>query len=111
MQNKADDAMDASFLASFLCEAVMYPTALIPSNYTVKGTSLQWQAVDNKSACATITDGATSASACFYFSADGEVDRVTTQDRYRTLEMRNFHDDSWTGRQPFSNAPARVCII
>ena len=57
----------AGALARFLGEAVWLPTALLPRE------GLSWEAVDENTARATITDGEVSASADFHFSPSGQI--------------------------------------
>jgi len=64
-------------LFRFLSELVWLPTGLLPTN------TLRWEHVDNNSACAIITDGHTQVSALFVFNDVGEIERITTLDKYR----------------------------
>ncbi|WP_426031191.1 DUF6920 family protein [Cypionkella sp. TWP1-2-1b2] len=57
-------------LMRYFAEAVWYPTALLPSQGVV------WQAVDDSSAHATISDGEVSLTLLFRFGADGLVAEV-----------------------------------
>lgn len=57
-------------LMRYFAEAVWYPTALLPSQGVV------WQAVDDTSARATMTDGAVSLTLLFRFGPDGLVAEV-----------------------------------
>jgi hypothetical protein len=67
-----------SALARWLGEAVWFPTALRTAGVT-------WEAVDDSTATATVTDGPVSASATFHFGSDGEIRRMTAL-RYRDVE-------------------------
>lgn len=66
-------------LMRFLAEAAWYPTALLPSQ------GVRWEAIDNMSARATLTDGATTASLDFHFDAEGLINGVRAVARYRTV--------------------------
>jgi hypothetical protein len=66
-------------LMRFLAEAPWYPTALLPSQ------GVHWQAVDERSALATLTDAAVSASLLFRFGDDGLVESVRAEGRARTV--------------------------
>lgn len=80
--------MNAGELVRYLAEAVWFPTALLPAS------GVEWEAVDERSARATLEHDGVSASLVFHFNERGEVERVTTE-RYRQ------EDDSfvpWTGR-------------
>ncbi len=71
--------MELSSLAKFLTEAPWYPTALLP------GKNLEWKALDSHSAKAIINDSGYSVSAVFTFGDNGEILKVTTDDRYRSI--------------------------
>jgi hypothetical protein len=71
-------ALAAGELLRYLAEAVMMPTALLPSS------GAQWSPVDDNSARVTITDRETTVSAVFYFGPRGEIVRVNAQ-RYRDV--------------------------
>jgi hypothetical protein len=75
-------AMAASALARWLGEAVWFPTALVPSG--TPGDGVRWEAVDDSTARATITDGATAVSADFHFAPTREITRMTAM-RYRDV--------------------------
>jgi hypothetical protein len=64
-------------LLRFFAEALWYPTALLPSQ------GVRWEAIDDNSARATLTDGATTASAVFQFNADGTIATFRADARYR----------------------------
>ena len=67
-------------LMRFLAEAAWYPTALLPSQ------GVRWQAVDDTSARANITDGAITLTLTFRFAADGNVTSVRAEARGRTVQ-------------------------
>ncbi len=73
--------MAQSALARWLGEAAWFPTALLP------GEGVTWEAVDDSTARATVTDGAVSASADFHFASSGEMTGMTTL-RYRDVGGR-----------------------
>ena len=64
-------------LLRFFAEALWYPTALLPSQ------GVRWEAINDTSARATLTDGATTVSAVFQFNAEGTIDTFRTEARYR----------------------------
>jgi hypothetical protein len=66
-------------LMRFLAEAAWYPTALLPSQ------GVRWEAVDDRSARATLTDGVTAVSLLFTFDDEGLVETVSTPARGRTV--------------------------
>jgi len=55
-------------LLRYLAEAVWFPTALLPS------AGVSWTAIDEDSATATLSDGATTVSLDAHFAASGEID-------------------------------------
>jgi len=64
-------------LLRFFAEATWYPTALLPSQ------GVRWEAIDDTSARATLTDGATTASVVFQFNAEGAIATMRAEARYR----------------------------
>jgi len=64
-------------LLRFFAEATWYPTALLPSQ------GVRWEAIDDTSARATLTDGATTVSLVFQFNAEGTIDTMWSEARYR----------------------------
>jgi hypothetical protein len=54
-------------LLRYLSEAVWYPTALLPS------AGVMWSAIDDSSATATVSDGATTVSMTAHFGPSGEI--------------------------------------
>jgi hypothetical protein len=66
-------------LMRYLAEAAWYPTALLPSQGVV------WSAVDEKSAHASLGDGATQVSLLFTFGSDGLIDNVRAEGRARIV--------------------------
>jgi hypothetical protein len=61
----------------FFAEATWYPTALLPSQ------GVRWEAVDDTSARATLTDGATTVSLVFQFNDEGAIATIRAEARYR----------------------------
>ena len=70
----------AGALHRYLAEAVWFPTALLPS------TRVAWEAIDEHTARATLTDGETSVSLAFHFGARGEIVGAYTAVRYRDVK-------------------------
>ena len=69
-------------LMRYLAEAPWYPSALLPSQ------GVRWQAIDDRHARATLTDGATTVSVVFGFGADGLIETVFAQARARSVGAR-----------------------
>ena len=67
-------------LLRFLAETVWYPTSLLPSQGVV------WEAIDQHSSRATLTDGKTAASVVFQFDAEGLITSMRAEARcYRVV--------------------------
>ncbi len=64
-------------LLRFFAEATWYPTALLPSQ------GVRWEAIDDTSARATLTDGATTVSLVFQFNPEGTIATMRAEARYR----------------------------
>jgi hypothetical protein len=64
-------------LLRFFAEMPWYPTALLPSQ------GVRWEAIDNTSAQATVTDGATTVSLVFRFNPEGTIETMRAEARYR----------------------------
>jgi hypothetical protein len=64
-------------LLRFLAEAAWYPTALLPSQ------GVRWEAIDDTSARATLTDGTTTVSLVFQFNTEGAISMMRAEARYR----------------------------
>lgn len=75
-RQSATPKLDAGALQRYLAESVWFPTALLPS------AGVEWHALNNDSAVATLTDGHTTVSMTFFFDATGDVERMVG-DRYR----------------------------
>jgi hypothetical protein len=78
-------------LMRFLAEAVWVPTALLPSQ------GVRWEAVSDRSAKASLTDGATTVSLLFSFDAEGLIDTVRAEARARTVGGSTV-GTPWQGR-------------
>jgi len=66
-------------LMRFLAEAAWYPTALLPSQ------GVRWEAVDDGSARATLTDGETTVTLLYRFDGAGLIESVRAEARGRTV--------------------------
>jgi len=80
-------------LMRYLSETPWYPSALLPSQ------GVRWQAIDERSARATLADGATTVGVVFGFGADGLIESVYAEARARTvgdrIEMRPWQVRVW----------------
>lgn len=65
-------------LMRYLAEAAWYPTALLPSQ------GVRWECIDDTSARATLSDGATTVTLEFRFGTDGMISAVWAAARPRT---------------------------
>ena len=86
----ASPELNEAELMRYLAEAVWCPTALLPSE------GVEWEAVDDDAARATLEREGTEASLVFHF-AHGEVTRVHTEARYRQVDGE-LVPTPWTGR-------------
>jgi hypothetical protein len=64
-------------LLRFFAEMPWYPTALLPSQ------GVRWEAIDNTSARATVTDAPTTVSLVFRFNPEGTIETMRAEARYR----------------------------
>ena len=78
-------------LMRFLAEAAWYPTALLPSQGVV------WQAIDEKSAVASMTDGGITVALRFGFSDNGLIDTMRAESRGRLVNGTMTYAP-WAGR-------------
>lgn len=78
-------------LMRFLAEAPWYPTLLRP------GQGVQWSAIDERSARASLSDGPVTVDLTFSFGPDGLVDAVRAEARGRTVGGRVVQTP-WEGR-------------
>lgn len=81
----------AGALQRYLAEAVWYPPALLPSR------GVEWTAIDDSTARATLKDGATTVSIEFRFNAGGEITSAFTPARYREVKGK-YEPTPWEGR-------------
>lgn len=77
-------------LMRYLAETPWYPTALLP------GHGVSWTAIDDSSARATLTDGATTVSLDFTFDDNGLITGVWSSARYRVNDSPTSMP--WQGR-------------
>jgi uncharacterized protein DUF6920 len=78
-------------LMRFFAEAAWYPTALLPSR------GVRWQAVDDRSARASLTDGALSLTLLFRFGEDGLLQSARAEARARSVG-KSVVMTPWEGR-------------
>jgi hypothetical protein len=64
-------------LLRFFAEMSWYPTALLPSQ------GVRWEAIDDTSARATLTDASTTVSLVFRFNAEGSIETMRAEARCR----------------------------
>lgn len=67
-------------LIRYFAESVWYPTVFLPSQ------GVQWKAVDENSAQATLSDGPLTVNLLFNFNADGMVERISSTERSMLLD-------------------------
>ncbi|MCR4399299.1 MAG: hypothetical protein QHH05_03330 [Syntrophomonadaceae bacterium] len=79
--------IDQAALLRYLNEMMWFPTALLQHRVT-------WEAIDDVSARATITDGDTSVSGVFHFDGQGRLVNFVAQ-RYRMVNG-GFSLDTWS---------------
>ena len=90
--NMADNPeMARGELMRFFAEAAWYPTALLPSQ------GVRWEAVDDSSAHATLTDGPLTLKLLFRFNAEGLIDTVRAEARERVVDGKTV-TAPWQGR-------------
>lgn len=78
-------------LMRFFAEAAWYPTALLPSQ------GVRWEAVDERSARATLVDGTLSLTLRFRFDDQGLIESVRAEARGRTVGQ-TLVMTPWEGR-------------
>lgn len=78
-------------LMRYLAEAAWYPTALLP------GQGVHWDAIDARSARATLSEGSTTAALVFRFGDDDLVESVRSEARGRMVGTRVL-PTPWEGR-------------
>jgi hypothetical protein len=82
--------LDAGALQRYLAEAVLCPTALLPSQ------GVQWREIDDHRAEAVLTHGRTTVSLEFRFNDAGVVTAVYTPARFREVDGR-YMPTPWGG--------------
>lgn len=90
-------------LMRYFAEAAWYPTALLPSQ------GVRWQPVDERTARATLQDGALAVTLTFAFAGDGTLASVRAESRGRTVGGKVVLTP-WEGRwsDPQTQAGMRV---
>ncbi len=83
--------MDEGELMRYLAETPWYPTALLP------GQGVEWSAIDERSARATLRHGGTEVSLVFLFDDQGLVTEVRSEHRWKE-EQGRFVARPWGGR-------------
>lgn len=78
-------------LMRFFAEAAWYPTALLPSQ------GVRWEALDTRSARATLTDGAITFTMLFSFNNSCVIETVRVESRGRTVGKKAI-PTPWQGR-------------
>lgn len=86
-----DPMLDEGELMRYLAEAAWFPQALLPSN------GVTWEAVDDRHARATITQGDTSASLLFTFNTEDAIVEVHSEGRGYEQDGE-YIPTPWTGR-------------
>ena len=88
---RGTDEIAQGELMRFLAEAAWYPTALLPTQ------GVQWEAVDARSARATLADGSTSVTLLFIFNEQGLIDTIHADARPRAIADQIIQTP-WQGR-------------
>jgi hypothetical protein len=78
-------------LMRYFAESPMYPTALLPSQ------GVKWEAVDDQSARATMSDQGHTITLLFRFGDDGQIDSARAEARGRTVGDK-IVPTPWEGR-------------
>ena len=79
-------------LMRFFAEAAWYPTALLPSQ------GVRWEAVDDRSAYATLEEGDITITMLFTFDEKGLIDTVSAEARGRAVGGDRIVPTPWRGR-------------
>jgi len=90
MDEYAKAELNTGALQRYLAEAAWLPTALLPSEH------LQWSAIDERRALATLTDFGVTVSLEFHFNDAGEITQVFTPGRYREVAGK-YELTPWAG--------------
>ncbi|RKF18893.1 hypothetical protein DBZ36_09890 [Alginatibacterium sediminis] len=83
--------LNSGALHRYLAEAVWYPTALLPQS------GVQWSAIDENSALATLTHNGTSVSLEFRFNESGEITGIYSDGRFGRFGGK-YKKVAWQGR-------------
>jgi hypothetical protein len=89
--DEANPELDEGELLRYLAEAVWYPTALLPSE------GVEWEAIDDDTAAATLEYGGVTATLTFHFNEEDEVTKVHAEQRPRRVDG-GYEPTPWTGR-------------
>ncbi|WP_411969030.1 DUF6920 family protein [Haloferax sp. YSSS75] len=82
--------LDEAELARYLAEMVWFPTAFLP------GHGVEWDAIDDDSARATLEHDGTTASVVFHVDEHDEITRITA-DRWYETDDGSYRLAPWTG--------------
>lgn len=88
---RGGDEIASGELMRFFAEAAWYPTALLPSQ------GVEWEALDDDSARATLRDGDIAVTLSFHFDRDGLIDTVRAEARPRMVGGKPV-PTPWQGR-------------
>jgi hypothetical protein len=91
MELRGEGEVAQGELMRFFAEAAWYPTALLP------GQGVRWEAVDDRSAKATLRDGALGLTLLFRFGDDGLIESVRAEARGRAVGAQVI-PTPWEGR-------------
>ncbi|KHD87193.1 MAG: hypothetical protein OM95_15890 [Bdellovibrio sp. ArHS] len=83
--------LNSGALHRYLAEAVWYPTALLPS------AGVQWSAIDNQRALATLRDHGVEVSLEFRFAPEGQVIGIYSPGRWGSFNGE-YKQVAWEGR-------------
>lgn len=88
--DESNPELNEGELLRYLAEAVWYPTALLP------GEGVEWEAVDDSTATATLEYGGVTATLTFHFTEDHKVSKVYAEQRPRRVAA-SYEPTPWTG--------------
>lgn len=91
MDEQGNAELKAGAMQRYMAEAVWLPTVLLPSEH------LQWSAIDEQRALATLTDAGLSVSLEFRFNDSGEIISVYTPGRYYREDDGRYVLKPWAG--------------
>lgn len=91
MEQPPSAELDQGEFIRFFAEGAWYPTALLPSQ------GVQWEAIDDDRARATLADGRTRVSLEFQFNEQGLIIAVYSKERFRAVSGTNVAT-LWQGR-------------